>query len=183
MRIKKRPPLKRKGLLYSHGKTMRPYIQGTLDGLCAVYSIVNASRIISDIGDQESKSLFKEILTYLEESEEDIRRVLTEGIGLTTVGGILRNVAQGKIRDRAMPFKHRPDASLDEFWKEMMSFLNGGGNRAILIGLGGHMWDHWSIVHAITDKRIYFFDSHNLKSLHRSRCSTTTATASRPHLL
>lgn len=162
---------------------MRPYIQGALDGLCAVYSIVNASRIISDIGDEESKSLFKDILSFLEENEEDIRRVLTEGIGLTTVGSILRNVAKDKITERAMPFKHRPDASLDEFWKEMMSFLNSGSNRAILIGLGGHMWDHWSIVHAITDRQIYFFDSHKLKALPRSRCSTTTATTSRPHLL
>ena len=183
MSMKKMPRSKRKGLLYSNGKTMRPYTQGALDGLCAIYSIVNASRIISDMGDEESKALFKNILAYLEESEEDIRKVLTEGIGLTTLGGILRNVTTEEIKNRAMPFKHHPEASLTEFWNEMMSFLNSGEKKAILIGLGGHLWDHWSIVHAITDRQIYFFDSYKLKTLPRSRCSTIHATAARPHLL
>jgi hypothetical protein len=168
--------------MYLNGKEMRPYLQGALDGLCAIYSIVNAARIISDIGEEESKNLFKQILDYLEKSE-DLGRVLTEGIGLNTVGGILRDVANGRIHDRNMPFKHRPDTSLDEFWSEMMSFLDGGSKRAILIGVGGRMWDHWSIVHAISDRQVYFFDSHKLKSLKRSRCTTVRTTAARPHLL
>ena len=183
MTVEKRHSYRRKGFVYSNGKTMKPYVQGALDGLCAIYSIVNASRIISDLDDAESKSLFKNILLYLEHNDEDIRKILTEGIGLTTLGGILRNVTPDKIKDRAMPFKHHPEASLDEFWNEMMSFLTSGEKRAILIGLGGHLWDHWSIVHAITNRQIYFFDSYKLKALLRSRCSTTHATAARPHLL
>jgi hypothetical protein len=165
-----------------NGKELRPYLQGALDGLCAIYSIVNAARIISDIREEESKELFKQSLVYLEESGE-LGRVLTEGIGLNTVGSLLRDVANGRIHERNMPFKHRPDTSLDEFWSEMMAFLDGGGHRAILIGVGGRMWDHWSIVHAISDRQVYFFDSHKLKSLKRSRCTTLRPTASRPHLL
>jgi hypothetical protein len=174
--------LRRGGALYMNGKEMRPYLQGALDGLCAIYSIVNAARIISDTGEEESKKLFKQILAYLE-SKEDLSRVLTEGIGLNTVGSILRDAANAKIHDRNMPFKHRPETSLDEFWSEMISFLDGGSQRAILIGLGGRMWDHWSIVHAISDRQIYFFDSYKLKSLKRSRCTTIRHTAARPHLL
>lgn len=41
---------RRGGSLFMNGKEMRPYLQGALDGLCAVYSIVNAARIISDTG-------------------------------------------------------------------------------------------------------------------------------------
>jgi len=180
--FKKPLPFRRKGSLYLNGKEMKPYIQGALDGLCAIYSIVNAARIISDIGEEESKKLFKQILIYLENSE-DLSRVLTEGIGLNTVGSILRDVANGKMHDRNMPFKHRPETSLDEFWSEMLAFLGGGSKRAILIGLGGRMWDHWSIVHAISDRQIYFFDSYKLKSLKRSRCTTIRPTTARPHLL
>lgn len=183
MIVRKPNRSKRKGYLYLHGKTMRPYIQGTLDGLCAVYSIVNASRIVSELGDEESKALFRDILAYLEERDGDIRKILTEGVGLTTLGGILRNVAAGRIPNRAMPFKHHPETSLDEFWDEMTAFLGSGDKRAILIGLGGRLWDHWSIVHAISDKQIYFFDSYRLKALPRSRCSTSHPTAARPHLL
>ena len=180
--VKRPRPLRRGGSLYLNGKEMRPYLQGALDGLCAIYSIVNATRIISDIGEEESKNLFKQILIYLENTE-NLSRVLTEGIGLNTIGSILRDAANGKIHDRNMPFKHRPETSLDEFWSEMISFLDSGSKRVILIGLGGRMWDHWSIVHAISDRQIYFFDSYKLKSLKRSRCTTIRPTAARPHVL
>ena len=157
-------------------------MQGALDGLCAVYSIVNAVRIIADIDDEQARELFKRILVYLERSK-DLSRILTEGIGLTTIGGILQDVVNDSIRRRRMPFKHHPKTTLDEFWAAMMDFLEAGSRRAILIGLGGPLWDHWSIVHSITDKQIYFFDSHRLKRLNRSRCTTTRSTSSRPHVL
>jgi hypothetical protein len=161
---------------------MKPYMQGALDGLCAVYSIVNAVKIVSDSDDEESKELFKRILVYLEKTRE-LSRVLTEGIDLNTIGGILRDIVNHRIRRRSMPFKHFPETSLDEFWSEMMRFLEGGRKRAILICLSGPMWDHWSIVHSISEKQIYFFDSHKLKRLNRSRCTTGRSTASRPHVL
>lgn len=161
---------------------MEPFLQGSLDGLCAVYSIVNAARIISDIREEEAKELFKKILVYLEKTH-DLSRVLTEGIVLNTIGGILRDVVNSRIPNRLMPFKHSPDTSLDEFWDAMMHFLDGGIKRAILICISGPKWDHWSIVHSISERQIYFFDSHKLKRLNRSRCTTTRSTAARPHVL
>jgi hypothetical protein len=161
---------------------MKPYIQGALDGLCAIYSIVNAARIINRIPDEEARDLFQEILVYLEENHH-LRRILTEGIGLNTIGGVLRDVVGDRIGNRNMPFKHHPETSLDEFWSAMMQFLEDGERRAILIGIGGPYWDHWSIVHAITDRQIHFFDSHKLKRLNRNRCTTTRSTSSRPHVL
>ena len=65
----------------------------------------------------------------------------------------------------------------------MKKFLEEEKNRAILIGLGGPAWDHWTIVHSISDKQIRFFDSHKLRRLDRNRCTTTRSTALRPHVL
>ena len=161
---------------------MKPYEQGGLDGLCAIYSIVNAARIISDIRDVEAKALFRRILEYLEKSRE-LSRVLAEGIGLTTIGGILREVVGDLIPYRRMPYKQQPHTPLDVFWNEMMRFLDNDGERAILIGVGGPMWDHWSIVHEITARQIRFFDSHKLRRLNRTRCATIRSTSRRPHLL
>ena len=161
---------------------MKPYEQGALDGLCAVYSIVNATRIVSGIGEEEAKDLFKQIIRYLE-SNKDLGKILIEGIDLLTIGGILGEVVGDRIKNRYMPFKQNPDTPLDEFWNEMMSFLSSGDRRAILIGVGGPMWDHWSIVESITDKQIRFFDSYRLKRLNRSRCATMRSTSSRPHVL
>jgi hypothetical protein len=82
-------------------------LQGALDGLCAIYSIVNATRIISGIDEEEARALFRRIMAYLEKTRQ-LSKVLTDGIGLTTIGGILRDVVGDRIRQRSMPFKHRP---------------------------------------------------------------------------
>jgi hypothetical protein len=161
---------------------MTPYEQGGLDGLCAIYSIVNAARIISAIRDAEAKALFRRILEYLEQSR-DLSRVLSEGIGLTTIGSILRDVVGNLIPYRSMPYKNLPHTPLDEFWNEMIRFLEVGEERTILIGLGGPMWDHWSIVHEITARQIRFFDSHKLRQLNRTRCTTMRSTSRRPHVI
>jgi len=160
---------------------MKPYEQGALDGLCAVYGIVNAARIIAGIDEPASKELFKRIILYLEQ-RHDLAQILTKGIGLTTIGGIFSKVVRGYIRHRSMPFKKYPDTPLDMFWNAMMEFLQGGERRAILIGLGG-VYDHWSIVDSITDKQIRLFDSFKLKRLNRNRCATMRCSSSRPHLL
>lgn len=161
---------------------MTPYEQGGLDGLCAIYSIVNAARIISGIRDAEAKQLFRKILEYLEQSKE-LSMVLSEGIGLITISGILRDVVGDLIPYRSIPYKNLPQTPLDEFWNEMILFLHGGRKRAIIICLGGPMWNHWSIVHEITERQIRFFDSHKLRQLNRTRCTTTRSTYRRPHVL
>ena len=161
---------------------MKPYMQGALDGLCAVYSIVNAARLVSGIGEAESRELFQRIMIYLEQTQH-LANMLTAGIGLKTIGSILRDVVNDLIQYRSMPFKQYPETALDEFWSAMMKFLEEGNHRAILIGLGGPMWDHWSIVQGITEKQIHFFDSFRLKRLNRSRCTTTRSTSLRPHVL
>jgi len=160
---------------------MKPYEQGALDGLCAVYGIVNAVRIISGIDEEKSKVLFKRIIMYLEK-KNDLPTILTSGIGLTTIGSIFRDVTGRSIKNRSMPFKQSPDTPLDVFWEEMMRFLAEGEKRVVFIGLGG-VYDHWSIVETITERQIRLFDSFKLKRLNRSRCATIRCTALRPHLL
>lgn len=161
---------------------MKPYEQGGLDGLCAIYGIVNATRIVAEIRNGEAKTLFRRILEHLE-TTRSLSRVLTEGIGLTTIGGILRDVVGDRIPHRSMPYKHRPHIPLEEFWSDMAAFLDEHPARAVFIGLGGPMWDHWSVVHDISPRQIRFFDSHKLRRFNRTRCTTTRSTSRRPHVL
>lgn len=160
----------------------KPYFQGSLDGLCAVYCIVNAARIIKNISEEEARNLFSQIILYLEKNNQ-LTIALTEGITLGTIGSILNlNIVSEIITERNMPFKHNPFATLDEFWSETISFLSVG-KRAVLIAIGGKAWDHWSIINTITDTNISFFDSHKLRRFNRSRCTTLKPTKTRPHLL
>jgi hypothetical protein len=70
--------------------------------LCAVYSIVNATRIVSGIGEEEAKDLFREIIRYLE-TKKDLGKLLIEGIDLLTIGGILGEVVGERIKTVTCP--------------------------------------------------------------------------------
>lgn len=159
----------------------KPYLQGALDSLCAVYAIVNSAKIISETSEEEDVKLFNDILLYLQEKDL-LAKSLSDGITLGLVGSILKDVAIEKIPDRHMPFKYRPTISLDNFWSEITTFLSEK-NRAVLMAINGYSWDHWSVVQSINENQIFFFDSRKLRSFLRSRCTTIKATKSRPHLL
>ena len=162
-------------------KRKKPYLQGALDSLCAVYGIVNSAKIISNISEEESRELFNKILLYLEE-KNTLTKALTDGITISLVGSILRDIASDKIPDRIMPFKNKSDITFDLFWYEILKFLEST-NRAVLTAIDGNVWDHWSVVSNISDTKIFLFDSLRLKSFLRSRCTIGKPTKSRPHLL
>jgi hypothetical protein len=161
-------------------KRKKPYLQGALDSLCAVYGIVNSAKIISNISEEESRELFNKILLYLEE-KNTLTKALTDGITISLVGSILRDIASDKIPDRIMPFKNKSDITFDLFWYEISKFLENS-NRAVLMAINGNVWDHWSVVRNISDTKIFFFDSLKLKSFLRSRCTIGKPTKTRPHL-
>jgi len=161
-------------------KRGKPYLQGALDSLCAVYGIVNAAKIINDLTEEDSRDLFNKILLYLEE-KDILGNALINGINIGLVGSILRDVAIDKIPDRFMPFKNK-HITYDSFWNEITQFLEIK-NRVVLMAVNGHQWDHWSVVSHINNMQIFFFDSLKLRSFLRTRCTIVKPTKARPHLL
>jgi hypothetical protein len=162
----------------------KPYEQGALDSLCGIYSIVNAMRVIRGLSNEESQELFTQIISYLEENKS-LAITLAEGISITVMGSIFKDIIGEKI-DRAIPFQKQTDVRISEFWIEMARFLHKkrakGEKRVILLSLGG-LHDHWTIVRKITSKRIWLFDSIGLRNLDRSKCTTRKASSSRRHLI
>ena len=163
---------------------LKPHEQGALSSLCGIYSIVNAMRIVRGLNNEESKELFSQIISYLEENKK-LSVSLTSGISITVMGSIFKDIVGEKI-DRAIPFQKQTDVGISEFWTEMTRFLHAkrtkGEKRAILLSLGG-LHDHWTIVRKISSKRIWLFDSIGLRNLDRSKCTTRKASSSRRHLI
>ena len=112
---------------------MDPYEQGGLDGLCGVYSIINASRIINSFNSKECQELFEEIIKFLD-SERSLSKLLINGLDINIIGQILNNVKNINIK-KEMPYKRENKTTLGEFWTGMQNFLEKP-NRAILLGLG-----------------------------------------------
>lgn len=158
----------------------KPYLQGALDSLCAVYGIVNSAKIIDNLSEEKSRELFNKILIYLEEKELLVK-ALIEGTTINIVGSILKDVAINNIPYRYMPYKNK-QISFDSFWNEITDFLKVK-SRAVLMAINGYEWDHWSVVSHISENKIFFFDSLKLRSFLRSRCTIVKATKKRPHLL
>lgn len=159
---------------------MEPFYQGALDSLCGIYSIVNAVRKINKKID--SQELFENIIKYLNENNDLCNIIIKEGISRQIISGIFMNVVGENITVNS-PFWKKPDTKLDEFWTEMIFFLDEYDRHAVLIGLGGKIWDHWSVVDSISSNQIRFFDSDRLKRLNRNRCTTQNGTKARPHIL
>ena len=141
-----------------------------------MYSIVNSSLIIHDLSQDASQEIFEEIISYLD-SSKNLARIITEGLSINDIGEILNNVSL-KI-NKEMPFKGKPQTSLNEFWCYIQDFLNHPG-RAVLLGLGG-VHDHWSVVKSMSDNRITFFDSDGISFINRTQCSTQEPTVKRKH--
>jgi len=156
---------------------MDPLKQGSLDGLCGVYSIINSSKIINNLAHEESLDLFKDIIYYLDRAK-NLSKIITEGLTINVIGEVMNNVDSLNLK-KEMPFKGYSETGLDEFWSSMQEFLSFP-NRTILLGLGG-VYDHWSVVTKVTDNRITFFDSDGIKHFNRSNCTTQIANAKRRH--
>jgi|ADurb_Leu_01_Slu_FD_contig_101_326969_length_1514_multi_3_in_0_out_0_2 hypothetical protein len=163
-------------------KKVRPFEQGELDGLCGIYSIINAVRrirggkILKDI--DERNELFLEILNYLHKHYHGLVFMI-DGISIQSIAGILRDIIEPKYNiTRKRPFDKRPDVKLSEFWDSMQSFMKENPSGAILLGLGGKH-DHWTVVESITDKGMYVMDSDGLIHFNRGFCTTSARTGVR----
>ena len=75
---------------------MRPYTQGDLGGLCGVYSVINATRIVAGLDRDESEKLFGSIMDYIGDA-----RLVADGIGIRMIGRLLRDVVGGQIKYRS----------------------------------------------------------------------------------
>ena len=148
-----------------------PLQQGHLDGLCGVYSIINATRcVIGALSDEEGKNLFLKIVKYLQERKNGLD-FFVDGITIKDIGGTLRDVVEPTFPiKREKPLEKKPGLPLDEFWDHMRDFL-AVPNHAIILGLTGK-YDHWTVVKSITKNRLSLMDSDRLFWLNKSSVTT-----------
>lgn len=159
-------------------KKILPFEQGGLDSLCGIYSLVNAERLINKTSTENSQKLFNEIIEYLGKSKL-LASIFTEGMILKNMKSILGDVIGHRISYRKVHFAGVTNPDLNSFWDEITSFL--GPQRAVILCMSG-VYDHWSVVKEISDKRIGLFDSNGLCRMNRINCTTSDVMGSRHHV-
>ena len=157
-----------------------PHQQGEFDGLCGVYSIVNAMKILQYRPDG-SQELFNKLIFRLDE-DRDLTHILVGGFKFNVLNELIERVICKDEIAKEVPFKGKKAVALGVVWDTMEKFMNDTNNSlpVIIIGLEG-MHLHWTVVRRITSKRIYFEDSGKLTYINRKNITAAEPDVARFH--
>lgn len=157
-------------------KGPRPYRQGDLDGLCGVYSIINAVRLLCpELNGSDAEYLFDVIVQSLDGAVANPTARIVGGIGLRVVRCLLKEIAAElaaeydiMLRVRRLPRNVRQSRNLSVVWQELTDSLSP--TCVAIIGIYG--WrSHWTVVQSAAQARLRLFDSCKMRTLRRSDCT------------
>ena len=154
----------------------RPYRQGDLDGLCGVYSIVNAVRALCPELDQEGAEwLFAHLLQSLSNADVDLSSAVTGGIGRADLGRLVRaaiayiaDELEIRLTVKRLPKALRLTSNLAALWQAFEASLSP--ECVAIIGIAG-IHSHWTIAAQITPKQVKLYDSGRIAVLRRGHCT------------
>ena len=167
------------------GRLREPYRQGDLDGLCGIYSAINAVRALSpEIDVDDACWLFDHLVQHLPKAGGTAGAV-ANGIDCGVEGRLLLKAARYMADEhdidltvRRLPTGVRRAGSIDLLWAALAKAL--APTCVAVIGLEGRH-SHWTVAAAATPRAIRLYDSGNIAQLRRRDC-TVRKTANRVRL-
>ena len=157
-------PTKRPARKVKRRRARRPYQQGDLDGLCGVYSVVNAVRLLCpELNGSDAEYLFDRIVQSLDATAANPTACIVGGVGLRLVRCLLKEIAAElaaeydiALRVRRLPRNVRQSRKLSVVWQELTDTLSP--TCVAIIGIYG--WrSHWTVVQSAAEARLQLFDS------------------------
>lgn len=153
-----------------------PYKQGYLDGLCGLYSAVNAISSILELEHEDCRKLFTIGLDHID-SHTNLKKVILDGMSIKMVTGVLSSY-KPQIRDWGWKLTISHFATdcyrITDLANHMRRWLTEE-NQCIIVGLSGRI-DHWTCIFKTFNKIIKFIDSADLKQIHIQKITTGKGT-------
>ena len=158
----------------------RAYRQGDLDGLCGVYSVINAVRAIChEVDDDAAAWLFDTLIQAMPKAGADPSTAVANGIGRAEVACLI-NEAISYVREeydielvaRRLPKELRRTTDLEQLWQALATAVSP--TCVAVLGLAGRQ-SHWTVAVQISAQQIRLFDSGTMGVLRRSRCTVGRA--------
>ncbi len=155
--------------------TLRPYRQGDFDGLCGLYSIINATRLIAypsdGLGEDFCDSLFGALLRYANR-RIGLMPLSHHGTPQWLMGVLLKwACAYVAKRTSLKPVVTQPLLIKGQFpFDTIMNATRGlltYKRCAFLVELGG-IHSHWTVIRSVSHAQVHLFDSDGLKVLNLS---------------
>ena len=164
---------------------MTPFQQGELDGLCGIYSVINAARLVigRSITEDKCEELFVKCFAVLEKKKK-ISHIITNGITINEIACLLRDVIEKEFPvRRTKPFHSSSNITLADYWSKIQEFFSTSDKRrAVILSVETEEWEHWSVVRSTTNKRLALFDSDDSQIINRKRCTLKRITKVEPIL-
>ncbi|ATF16813.1 hypothetical protein [Phaeobacter gallaeciensis] len=150
--------------------------QGSLDGLCGIYSIINACDLM--LGgkldyDYRSKLFCK--LTNLLDDGRPIGDIIFDGIDFRAIGKLIDVASRTLALDhkvaieRTVAWKSKK-GQLARFWADLSNYVAPAEGRTAILGLEGKHY-HWTVIERVTENQLKLADSDELSRLNKANCS------------
>jgi hypothetical protein len=156
-------------------RMIEPVSQGDYDGLCGLYCIINAIRLVAapyeDLNHEQVRSLFKTGVDFLAE-RGTLSAAVQSAVGEATWPYLAERVARvtrdlGSVRvELAWPLN--PSASRAEIVETIERLITSG--KAPMVFMRGK-YRHYSVISGYTPASFKLFDSFGYHWVRRSSCS------------
>lgn len=156
--------------------------QGTLDGLCGVYSIVNGVKLM--LGQSfDERRLFSDLIMSLGSKAP---KMIVSGMHLCQYMELMR-LTKRLLADMeiGVHFRHafaaRP-ATLQDYWNTLETHQASHGAGSVILGMDG-VYNHWTCIERVEAHGLKLADSGTMNFVARDRCTIRRHSSARPHRL
>lgn len=156
-----------------------PYRQGQLDGLCGLYSAVNALALLTARGKPLSlkrcQQLFACGLRFVEADDalgEVVRHGIKPQVWFETIRAMAADVERRQLLtlDLRRPFVRHPEVGWTQLRQAIETAVDG--DAVALVQLLGAL-NHYSVISSHTARRFVLHDSTGLRWLDKATCGTS----------
>src|SRR3954468_12333687 len=154
-------------------RRLKPYRQGRLDGLCGVYALINALRLLCPRLDEDAcEAAFCALIRARARQAASPLAVISGGLSrrelLKLIGPWQRFAAKEfGVALTVSPLKVS-EPTLRGVWRGLCRAL--GGKSVAIVGLDG-IERHWTVAYAATERTLRVADSSGLRAIFRSQCT------------
>lgn len=160
---------------------MTPHYQGSIDALCGIYSLINATRLVIYPSRCKPRLLSRCVAAL--SRKKGSADFINQGTDITDLAFLLKEIFRKEYSiHTSKPFHKRSKVPLEIFWNTIDEFLHAP-HRAVVILIHTYHRGHWSVVSEATANKLVLFDSNRTRNLNRKYCTTSDITATRTRLL
>lgn len=158
----------------------KPILQGELDGLCGLYSVINALNNMlpaNAVNDDIRKEFFEIGIKHLDEKAGRLQQSLLEGIYANALQQLIHAYKPyieenfGYILTTKLITKN--DADIKGVWNNISLHLEEE-NSVVIVPFGDD-YDHWSMIMRATEKTWFMIDSDGRKEISKKDLTTSPA--------